>query len=138
VRVSHDLADIRLGGFDCALDLGGTSTTTGLLSRRDPRLPPPEELQTGHSSNAGLADIFQAGVLLYRLLENGEWPFTDTLEYVTSGAQLRPFTVAFPDAEAEAVRNLALRMMDAKPARRPDLLNKVEQELENILGGASS
>jgi serine/threonine protein kinase len=135
VRVSQDLADIRLGGFDCALDLSGTSATTSILSRRDPRLVPPEDLQTGRSSNARLADIFQGGVLLYRLLENGEWPYTDTLEYVTSGAQFRPFSEALGDSETEPLRSLALRMMDVDPTRRPDLLKKVEQELENILGG---
>jgi serine/threonine protein kinase len=80
VKVSQDLADVKLGGFEYALDLGGTSSSTGLLSRRDPRLVAPEDLQTGRSSNARLADIFQVGVLLYRLLENGEWPFRDTLD----------------------------------------------------------
>lgn len=136
LRVSEDLADIRLGGFDCALDLSGTSTTTSsLLARRDPRLVAPEDLHTGRSSNPRMADIFQAGVLLYRLLENGEWPYTATFEYVTSGAQLRPFGVPLRDPETEALRRLALRMLDVNPARRPDLLKKVEQELENILGG---
>ena len=136
VRVSQDLAEIRLGGFDCALDLSGTSATTSMLSRRDPRLVPPEDLQTGRSSNARLADIFQGGVLLYRLLENGEWPYPDTLEYVTSGARFRPFSEALGGSETEPLRNLALRMMDVDPTRRPDLLKKVEQELEKILGGA--
>jgi hypothetical protein len=136
--VSQDLTDIRLGGFEYALELGGTSGTTGLLSRRDPRLVAPEDLQTGRSSNARLADVFQSGVLLYRLLENGEWPFTDTLEYVTSGARLRPFSGASADAEAQALRTLALHMMDVEPAHRPDLLKKVEQEIENVLGGARS
>jgi hypothetical protein len=60
------------------------------------------------------------------------------LDYVTSGGQLRPFTVALQDAEVEAVRNLALRMLDVRPPRRPDLLKKVEREIENILGGISS
>jgi serine/threonine protein kinase len=138
LNVSQDLSDTRLGGFDCALDLSGTSTTSTSLARRDPRLVAPEDLQTGRSSNPRLSDIFQAGVLLYRLLENGEWPFSDTLEYVTSGGQLRPFSELPRDRETERLRSLALRMMDVNTARRPDLLKKVEQELEDILSGTSS
>jgi hypothetical protein len=95
-------------------------------------------LQTGRSSNPRLSDIFQAGVLLYRLLENGNWPFTDTLEYVTSGASLRPFSEQSRDTETEHLRNLALRMMNVDPMRRPDLLRKVEQELEAAIAGNAS
>jgi len=138
LRVSQDFAEIRLAGFDCALDLSGTLTTAStVLARRDPKLVPPEDLQTGRSSNPRLGDIFQAGVLLYRLLENGNWPFTDTLEYVTSGGRLRPFSGPSQDAETETLRRLAPRMMDVNPARRPDLLRKVEQELEAALTGAA-
>jgi serine/threonine protein kinase len=136
LRVSQDFAEIKLAGFDCALDLSGTSTTTGgLLARRDPRLVAPEDLQTGRSSNPRLSDIFQAGVLLYRLLEDGSWPFPDTMEYVTSGGRLRPFSEGARDTETEVLRCLALRMMDVVPARRPDLMRRVEEEIETALGG---
>ena len=136
VWVSQDLTDVRLGRFDCALDLSSTSTLTGgLLSRRDPRIVAPEELQTGRSANARLADIFQAGVLLYRLLENGEWPFTDTLDYVTGGGHVRNFSDAHPDAETARTQSLALQMMHIVPACRPDLLSRIDQELKSALAG---
>ena len=136
VRVSQDLADVRLGGFECALDLGSTSTVTGsLLIRRDTRIVAPEDLQTGRSSNPRLADIFQAGVLLYRLLEDGNWPFSDTLDYVTGGAHLRQFSEPAHDVETDNLQRLAVRMMDVVPSRRPDLLRRVEQELETALAG---
>ena len=49
--MSQDFAEIRLVGFDCALDLTGTLTTMNrVLARRDPKLAPPEDLQTGRSS----------------------------------------------------------------------------------------
>ena len=136
VRVTQDLGDIRLVGFECALDVSSTSTTTGSsLVRRDPRIVAPEDLQTGRSANPRLADIFQAGVLLYRLLENGNWPFSDTLDYVTGGSHLRPFSEPTCDIETEKLQRLAVRMMDVVPSRRPDLLRRVEQELETALAG---
>ena len=137
VWVSTDLADVRVGRFDCALDLGATSTLTGTISSlRDHRVLAPEELQTGRSDNARLPDIFQAGVLLYRLLENGEWPFTETLDYVTGGGHIRSFSATPTDSETDRIRSLALRMMHVVPARRPDLLSRVEQELKRILAGS--
>lgn len=136
VWVAQDLADVRLGGFECALDLSSTSTLTGTtLTRRNSRLMAPEDLQTGRSSNPRLADIFQAGVLLYRLLENGKWPFTDTMDYVTGGAHLRPFSDLSCDDETTQLRDLAVRMIDVTPSHRPDPLSRVEQELGSALAG---
>jgi serine/threonine protein kinase len=136
VWVSADLADVRVGRFDCALDLSTTSTLSGtVLSLRDPRVVAPEELQTGRCENARLADIFQAGVLLYRLLENGDWPFSDTLDYVTGGGHIRSFSEASADSETKRIRTLALQMMHVVPSRRPDLLSRVEQELRRALAG---
>lgn len=138
VWVSQDLADVRLGRFDCALDLSSTSTMTGsVLTRRDPRIVAPEDLHSGRSANARLADIFQAGVLLYRLLENGQWPFPDTLDFVTGGAHVREFSESSRDPDIAKVRDLALRMMNVVPNRRPDLLSRVEQELKSALGGGT-
>lgn len=94
VLVSADFADVRLGGFELARDLGATSTLSGaLLVSRDPRVVPPEELRGGSIGNPRLADIFQSGVLLYRLLENGAWPFVSTLDYPTApGGGFREFS----------------------------------------------
>lgn len=130
VWVLTDLSDLRLVGFDCALDVGGTATAnTAVLGNRDSRLIPPEDLQAGRTTNARLSDIFQVGVLLYRILEDGAWPFENTLDYVTSGGSIRPFCKGSDEPETRLLRVLSLRMMDVHPERRPDLLSKVEQEL---------
>ena len=133
IRVSQDLSEIRLTGFDCALDPGSTLSTSTLQARRDPRSVAPEDLASGKSSNPRLSDIFQAGLLLYRLLENGNWPFADTLDYVTSGGALRPFSQTPADLGTEILQRTALQMMDLDPRRRPDLLRKVEFTLEQAL-----
>jgi len=138
ILVGQDLGEVRLAGFECALDLSSTSTMTGsVLARRDTRIVAPEDLQTGHSPNPRLSDIFQAGILLYRLLENGAWPFSDTLDYVTGNATVRPFSALPSDAETDTLQLLSVRMMDVNPSRRPDMLRRVEEELETALVGGS-
>ncbi len=138
VRCTRDFADMRLGGFECALDLAASSTTTSALARRDPRLVPPEELLGAASANPRLGDIFQSGVLLYRILENGEWPFTDTVDYVTSSGAVRPFAPESRDIEVLGARKLVLQMMQKNAASRPDILRKVEEDLAAILAGTYS
>jgi serine/threonine protein kinase len=133
VRVASDFSDVRLVGFDCALDLSATATTNSAASnKRDPRLIPPEDLAAGGTKNARLSDIFQAGVLLYRLLEDGAWPFTSTFEYATSSAAIRPFVGPPNDRETEALRQAAFRMLEVRPENRPDLLSKLKQELQAV------
>jgi serine/threonine protein kinase len=133
--VSADLSDVRLGGFELARDLGATSTLSGgLLVSRDSRLVPPEELRGGSTANPRLGDIFQAGVLLYRLLENGAWPFSSTLDYATApGGAFRDFSGP-EETETPALRRLARRLMAIDPGARPDQLEEVEKETEGIFG----
>jgi serine/threonine protein kinase len=136
VSVSDDLSDVRLGAFGLARDLSRTSTvTTTALRARDPRLVPPEELLTGATSNSRLGDVFQAGVLLYRLLENGAWPFSSSLEYATAPAHdVRPF-VSSQEPETPGLRRVALQMIAPDPSERPDQLKKVERVMEGIATG---
>jgi len=136
VLVSGDFGDVRLGGFELARDLGATSTLSGgLLISRDPRLVPPEELRGGSTANPRLGDVFQSGVLLYRLLENGAWPFLSTLDYATTpGGTLREFSGP-EEAETAALRRLARKLMAIDPLARPDQMEKVEQEIESIFAG---
>jgi hypothetical protein len=112
----------------------GTSTANVVSSNgRNPRLIPPEDLHAGHTTNPRLCDIFQTGVLLYRLLENGGWPFDNTFEYSTSGVGLTPFSKPATDRETEVLREAALRMMEVRPENRPDLVSKVKHELQTLL-----
>ncbi len=134
VRVAPDFSDVKLVGFDCALDLSATATTnSGASNKRDSRVIPPEELVGGLATNARLGDIFQAGVLLYRLLENGEWPFNSTLDYATSSAGVRAFAGRAADRETEVLRKTAVRMLDVRPEKRPELLSKLKQEIQTVL-----
>lgn len=134
VRVAADFSDVRLVGFDCALDLSGTSTSNAVASsRRDARLIAPEDLQAGHITNPRLSDIFQSGLLLYRIVENGKWPFDDTFEYATKGGILRPFSEQAKDRETEVLRKAAVSMLALRPDNRPDLLSKVKQQLQTLL-----
>jgi serine/threonine protein kinase len=137
VLVSSDLTDTRLCGFDLARDLASSSTlSSSALAHRDPRLVPPEELR-GKVPNPRPGDVFQAGVLLYRLLEAGSWPFSSTLDLVkTPAAELRTF-MGEEEAESASLRSLALRMMAVDPQERPDVLKRVEQEIEGALAGRS-
>ena len=137
--VSADFSDVRLGGFELARDLSASSTVTGVgLVSRDPRLVPPEELRGGSASNARLGDVFQAGVLLYRLLESGAWPFTSTLEYATHpSGSFRDFS-GIEDPETPGLRRLARKMTALDPSARPDQLKRVEQGIEAIFAGRGS
>lgn len=133
IRISRDLSEVRVVGFNCALDLAGTTTSNSVaIQTRDPRITPPEELHGGRSANLRLGDIFQTGVLLYRLLENGKWPFSDTFEYITSSGQLQPFSEQQNGSEVAFLRRMASEMMAVDPARRPDLLRKVEQAIADM------
>lgn len=132
IWVAKDLSDIRVVGFDCALDVLSTATTN-VQGLRDSRLIAPEELQGGASKNPRLSDIFQAGALLYRLLENGAWPFLDTLDYVTSAGLLWPSSREPVDKETLALRRVAARMLMIDPRKRTDLLGKVELEIAEIV-----
>ena len=139
VLVSSDLADVRLGDFNLARDLAATSTLTGgLLVARDVRLVPPEELRGAPAVNARLGDVFQAGVLLYRLLENGAWPFASTLDYATHPAGgLRDFTAA-EEPETAQLRALIRGMLAVDPATRPDQLKRVESDVRKICAAVGS
>jgi protein kinase-like protein len=136
VLVSADFADVRLGGFELARDLSATSTLSGgVLVSRDPRLVPPEELRGGSATNPRLGDVFQVGVLLYRLLENGAWPFSSTLDFATAPTGAFRDFIGPEEAETPALRRLARRLMALEAAARPDQMERVEQEIESILAG---
>ena len=134
LRFSDDFSQVRLAGFEFARDLthGSGNTTTTRLGVRNPRIVPPEELTVGSPTNPRLSDIFQMGVLLYRFLERGAWPFSDTFDYATAPDGLRPFEDA-PDSIEMALRPLAVQMMAVEPSARPDILDKVADEVAKAI-----
>ena len=132
VLVGDDLQEVRVCGFEYAFDVAvGSSMTAGRLAARDSRIVPPEELVGGASRNLRLGDVFQAGVLLYRLVSGGHWPFESSLAYaVSEGQTIRPCD-GLEDL-AQPVHALARKMMSLDPARRPDMLARVDRELQSI------
>jgi serine/threonine protein kinase len=132
VAISADLQEVRLGGFDCAVDAAASTSLSAKskLGLREKRLIPPEELSAGTLGNPRLGDIFQAGVLLYRLLSGGTWPFSDSLEYACDGVIRTPEATLTPElTDALAV---ASEMMALDPQRRPDPIARVQTRLKAI------
>jgi serine/threonine protein kinase len=132
--VDETWKEVRVQGFEFAKDLDSTRTMTQeRLERRDARLTPPEDLVGRGSSDPRRSDIFQLGILLYRVVEDGEWPFETTMDYFTGGGHIREMVCHPDDLNVDRVRSLIRRMLSIKPADRPDPMAAVEAELESLL-----
>jgi hypothetical protein len=132
VLIAEDLQEVRVCSFEYAFDVAvGSSMSAGRLVARDVRIVPPEELVGGTSKNLRLGDVFQSGVLLYRLLSGGHWPFESSLAFaVSEGQAIRACDGLNEDAQPLVA--LARKMMSLEPARRPDMLARVDQELQSL------
>lgn len=136
VLVSDDFEDLRVTGFELARDLELTSTLSDAkLAARDPRVIPPEDLGRRAQGSPRLADVYQMGVLFYRIIEAGVWPFDDPLEFATGGGHLRPMTAIGAESSDLALGRLIADMLAIDPQRRPDPLQRVEAALRAIAGG---
>lgn len=135
VLVSDDFEDLRVTGFELARDLDLTSTLSDAkLAGRDPKVIPPEELGRRSQSSPRLADVYQMGVLFYRIIEAGMWPFDDPLEFATGGGYPRPMTAIRAEGTDIALGRLIADMLAVDPRRRPDPLQRVEAALRAIAG----
>jgi serine/threonine protein kinase len=135
ILVNEELDDIRITGFEFAKDFELTNTITNTeMNQRDGRTIPPEELQSGRSSstNYRLYDIYQLGLLLFRIVENGKWPFDDAYDYVTGGAA-RTIVNHNKERGFEEIKNLILGMISCKPGHRPDPMQRIENTLNDII-----
>lgn len=133
--VDENAAEVRIKGFEFAKDLELTQTVgTQCLAARDPRLFPPEELVSVQRSNPRTGDIFQAGVLFYRVLEGGSYPFDDPIEYGATGA-VRSMVCHEGEDGIGRCRDVVRAMIRIRPADRPDPLSRVRTELRKIIGG---
>ena len=81
--------------------------------------------------NGRLSDVFQTGIVLYRLLENGAWPFENSLDFAKTGGTIREFAQCSDEIGIQHLRTLCRQMMSVDPACRPHLLSKVEQEIKS-------
>jgi serine/threonine protein kinase len=134
ILLDESFDDLKITGFEFAKDLNRSTTLSTVdLSKRDPRIIPPEELTKTGKSNPRLSDIFQAGILLYRLLENGEWPFKDVLTYCQSNDNIRPMDCVGQEPSMDTIQKLVKDMMSISPKSRPDPLAEVASIIQSVL-----
>jgi serine/threonine protein kinase len=129
VLVAPNWNDIRLRGFDFAKQLDRTRTLTEeQMKRRDPRLIPPEEREKRAVDHYGRYDMYQLGVLFYRMLEGGAWPW----EQAGSGS-LRPLGRHEGEPVIGQVRTVVLSLFSEDPEDRPYSLTEVERIVRDSL-----
>ena len=135
VLVTDNLDDIRIKGFDYAKNIGFTNTVSvGELQHRDRLIIPPEELLEIRPLHYRLYDIFQTGVLFYRILENGDWPYENGLDFYTGEGQIGKWEYSSDEPEIENTRRLIRQMLAIEPAHRIDPMDQVETEIKAIYG----
>jgi hypothetical protein len=136
ILINNDLDDIRITGFDYAKDIDHTKTMTSTaMNKRNRQIIPCEEFMTVGSKveNLRLYDIYQAALLFYRICEGGLWPFDDPLEYCTGEGILKAQTLRSTEFGAKELNILIKRMVSIEPNNRPNLMKKVEDQLDEIL-----
>jgi serine/threonine protein kinase len=136
ILVSEDFDDVRVTGFEFAKNLALSRTVSEeKMKKRDSRLIPPEELMNKGRLNYRLYDIYQVGLLFYRIIENGEWPFEDALDYCTGDGTAREILNHKSEKGNEKIVELILSTMAVRPKDRPDPLQKVDNILQHIMAG---
>ena len=135
VLVSTDFDEIRVRGFEFAKDVELTRTVLDSdRRRRDPRVIPPEELLRKEAINLRAYDVYQTGLLFYRILENGKWPFEEALDYTTGNGSFREMTGHTESPQIAPIRQLVGEMLTIDPSGRPDPMSRVEGGLNRITG----
>lgn len=120
---------LKLSGFGFARAPMVDSLTGADLKNRDPRLITPEEID-GSANNSRLSDVFQCGVLFYRLLENGNWPFESTFDYCTSSGEINWAGVG--GEGWEQVQGVVRAMLAVSVTDRPPVMSEVQKQLASI------
>ena len=136
ILINKEFDDIRITGFDYAKDIEHTNTiTTTMMSKRNYKIIPPEELLVVGTKvrNLRLYDIYQTGLLFYRLTENGAWPFDDPLDFFTDGGNLKLKTIQIKNHGVKELNRLISNILSIDPKKRPNLMQKIEDRLEEIL-----
>ncbi len=112
-----------------------TETVTDTkLDSRDSRLIPPEDfIFCGQKPNFRLYDIYQTGILFYRIIENGEWPFDSSYEYGQKNCKIRKFICHLEDMGIGKTMDLISGMIEIEPDHRVETMEQIEAELKEIL-----
>ncbi|MHA1988557.1 MAG: protein kinase domain-containing protein [Promethearchaeota archaeon] len=136
ILINDELDDLRITGFDYSRDIKHTHTiSSSVMSERNNKIIPPEELLTVGTEvqNLRLYDIYQTGLLFYRILENGSWPYNDPLDYCTDCSILRKHSCHSREYGVNEISILITNMLSVEPNNRPNLMQKIEDELNKIL-----
>lgn len=134
ILVSDSFDDVRITGFDFAKDLElGNTLTKKKMEDRDRRIIPPEELVKTDDLNYRLYDIYQTGLLFYRIIENGAWPFDNTTDYLSAKGLTREFSNHKKEKGFKKIESLINKMIHLEPEKRPDTMLKIEGILNDII-----
>lgn len=136
ILANEELDDLRICGFEYAKDVDLAETLSkGRMAQRDNRLITPEELlgRGTRNINFRLSDIYQVGILFYRIFENGIWPFEDPLDYCTSEIRMNAYHSHESEDGFEEVVKLISSMMETNPKDRPDPMQEVVYILTDII-----
>lgn len=134
ILVSESFDDVRITGFDFAKDLElGSTLTKKKMEGRDRRIIPPEELIKANDLNYRLYDIYQTGLLFYRIIENGAWPFENTTDYMNTKGFTREVSNHKKENGFKKIESLINKMIHLEPEKRPDTMLKIEGILNDII-----
>lgn len=129
ILISDDIDDLRITNFDFAKDISISRTlSTSFLQKRNRLIIPPEELLNSgvkKQFNLRLYDIFQTGLLFYRILENGTWPYKNALDYCTNDHFKIEYSCHSKDHGFEVINTLITNMLLKNPVKRVDPMEKI-------------
>lgn len=137
ILLNEDFDDVKISGFDFArdIDLNVTLTNGKLLERDENVITPEEIIEPGDFKNYNfrLYDIYQLGLLFYRILENGRRPFSNVLDYCTSPSFDIPLIAHAKEKGIMKTQQLICEMIDIKPKNRIDPIEKIIDKLNEII-----
>jgi hypothetical protein len=83
-----------------------------------------------------LIDVFQAGVLFYRIIEDGRWPFDSGPAYSAGDELIAGLHNCAGTEVAREVENLIRSMMEHNPALRPDPFSRIANLLWSLVSAS--
>jgi len=136
ILINNELNDVRITGFEHAKSLHMSETISSTsLSQRNEKIIPPEELNSPlrEDLNLRLYDIYQSGLLFFRIIRNGEWPFNKVFDFITGDEKVK---ICFNDKNKNIEKmlfDIIIEMIELVPENRINLMNKVSDRLYQIL-----
>lgn len=137
VLVNYENRTISLIGFSQAKDLESTTydSVGDPSANLENLIAAPEVLANMPSLNYRLVDVFQLGILYFRIVTGGNVPFGSTLDWVTSAdpAIPRPCPAELGFPFASGLNLLIEQMLSVEPSHRPNAMSKVHHRLLDLI-----